>query len=276
VIKKLNETYPDLAVWLTSAREDATRLARKGVEEGFDLILCAGGDGTVNEAINGVAGTGVPLGIIPLGTGNGLAREIGLSTRPLKACEMLRGGIPRSVHLGKTDGASGERYFVLLAGAGIDSFTIDRLEAEHLKLKSSLGFLSYFWVGFLSLFRYPYPDLSFTVDGREFHGTSGAVAKASLLAGRLAIAPSIRLSDPFFSLCLIRPRGPFRYLLIAVTFLLSFGKIRIADYIRGKEIEIRSTIPLTYQVDGEICGTLPVKIRLAPNALTLLYPKETL
>lgn len=268
VIEKLKRIYPSLILWNTSGMGDATRLAQLGVGEGFDLILCAGGDGTINEVVNGMIGSNIPLGIIPLGTGNGLVREIGLSTSPLSACEALEDPDVKTISVGK----AGNRHFVLVAGAGIDSFTTEQIERHYFRLKRLIGPLSYFVIGFLCLFRYPYPTLSFTVDGQTYYGTSGAAAKANLMVGKIPIT-SIRLSEPDLCLCVIRGRGPIHYLAVAILFFITFGKVKIADYIVGKEIEIRSPLPLSYQVDGENCGALPLKIGVIPEALRLVYPK---
>jgi len=269
IIEKLQHLYGDLAQERTAGRGDATRLARKALKEGYQLVLCAGGDGTLNEVINGLAGETLPLGIIPLGTGNGLAREIGLSTQPLKACDQLAHCVERSISLGKV----GRRFFVLIAGAGIDSYTVEQVENHHQSLKKYTGLFSYFLIGLSSLFRYSFPILTFRVDGREFVGTSGTVAKGKLWVGPIPIAPAT-LGDPRLCLCLIRSQGPVHYLWIALSFLLSFGRIKEAEFIFGRDIEIDSLRPTSYHLDGEICGTLPVRIGTVPDALRLLFPKE--
>jgi diacylglycerol kinase (ATP) len=272
-VRRLNLACTDLDVRETSGKGDGVRLARAGVDQSYDMIFCAGGDGTVNEVINGMVGSGVPLGIIPLGTGNGFARELGLSTRPMSACEALRDPVVKTIPLGRVDSEEGGRHFALLAGAGIDSFTLERIDRKHSRLKRNVGFLSYFWAGLLSLFRYPYPSISFVVDGKEHRGSSGAVAKGRLWIGKFPVAP-VELSDPSLCLCLIEGTGAMRYLRIALFFLLSFGRIKTARYITGKTVEIRSAVSLPYQVDGEVCGILPVSVTVVPNALRVVYPKQ--
>lgn len=267
VLHHVQSVYPKTDIRLTAAKGEATRLARWGVEQAFDLIVCAGGDGTVNEVINGMALSTVPLGIIPLGTGNGLAREIGLSTRPLRAAAALENPRIRTIPLGQAN----DRYFSLIAGTGIDAFTMDQTDTLYPGMKRFLGVLSYFWVGLLAIFRYSSPSILFRVDGQTYRGTSGTVARGRLFLWRFPITP-LSLYDHKLCLCLVEGRGPLHYLWVAGAFLLSLGRLRRVRYIFGQAIEIDSEEPLSYEVDGEKGGRLPVRMRLVPDGLRLAHP----
>ncbi|MBI5746221.1 MAG: hypothetical protein HZA13_04395 [Nitrospirae bacterium] len=117
VVRRLKEIYPGLELVYTKGSGDATALSRQAVSDGYRTIIAAGGDGTINEAINGMAGSESILGIIPMGTGNALAREIGLSLNPVRAASMLANTTSKKIHLGIVNG----RYFIVGAGIGFDA-----------------------------------------------------------------------------------------------------------------------------------------------------------
>ena len=210
LIEHLKMLYPDLTVHVTVRAGDAERLARTLSSGSHDLILAAGGDGTYHEVINGMRDSSIPLGILPMGTGNSLVRELGLPTHPLRAASAIRNGVVRPVYLGLIDPAStaSERLFILMVGAGFDAEVIRRVGPS----QKRLGILAYAVAGIVELFRYGYPMITFRVDGKEFKGTSGIIAKARCYGGPFAIVPQVRLDRPELILCLLKGRGPFTYL----------------------------------------------------------------
>src|SRR5215475_10244636 len=128
IIHRLRRIFPNLETVSTGTRNDATGLTKEAAKKNYRLIACAGGDGTINEIVNGLAGKNTQLAILPTGTGNALAREVGLPMNPFKACDMIPELKPAAISLGRVDG----RYFVLLAGIGFDAFII-QLVSHRLK-----------------------------------------------------------------------------------------------------------------------------------------------
>ena len=265
VVRRLKEIYPGLELVYTKGPGDATALSRQAVSDGYRTIIAAGGDGTINEAVNGMAGSQSILGIIPMGTGNALAREIGLSLNPVRAASMLAHAITKRVHLGIANG----RYFIVGAGIGFDALMMARVDRKYKGLKRRLGVTPYIIAGIEELYLYNHPRIKFVIDGEEHTGEYGLIVKSN--AGRFRFAKSISLDDPSLLLCLFRnvKTIPFLRYWLSVLFGNPVKSEEIA-YIRGKEIYVSSDDPLPVHVDGEVIGKLPVKISLVENALNLL------
>ncbi len=265
VVNQLKETFPGLELAYTKGPGDATALSRQAVSDGYRTIIAAGGDGTINEAINGMAGSESILGIIPMGTGNALARELGLSLNPVRAASMLAHTIGKKIHLGIANG----RYFIVGAGIGFDALMMERVDRNYKGLKRGLGVIPYIMAGVQELYLYNHPRMKFVIDGEEHRGEYGLIVKSN--AGRFRFAKSISLDDPSLLLCLFRNVKTIPFLRYWFS-VLSGDPITSEEiaYIRGKEIYVSSDDPLPVHVDGEVIGKLPVKISLVENALTLL------
>ncbi|MBI3610820.1 MAG: diacylglycerol kinase family lipid kinase [Nitrospirae bacterium] len=263
LIEHLQTLYPDLTVHRTGRAGDAERLARQLASGPHDLILAAGGDGTYHEVINGMRDSSVPLGILPMGTGNSLVRELELPTDPLHAATAIRGGVVRPIYLGQCD----HRLFILMVGAGFDADIVRSVPPA----KKGMGMLAYMLAGIIALFRYSYPTMTFRVDGREMKGTSGIVAKARCYGGPFAIVPHVRLDRPELILCLFKGRGPLTYLKYTLGVIAGLHT-RMADveFHSGTTIDVESPVPL--QADGEAIGIGPARLTIVPMTLNLVYP----
>ena len=262
---------------------DVTRLAAVLSHGEHEALAVAGGDGTINDAVNGLLPkTGMPFGIIPLGTANVLAWEIGLAeASPLALAEALRFGQVRQVHLGRVF-ASGApsakeamtegRLFFLMAGAGFDAAVVDGVD---LALKRRVGKLAYIWEAVRQLFLNSFPCFDLEIDGRQEEAAGVVVAKARHYGGGYLCAAEADLADPSFQVCLFRRRGGISTLRYAVA--LARGTLpRLADFEthRGREIAITAPEGAPLQVDGDPAGRLPVRIRLAEEMLNLIYPMD--
>jgi YegS/Rv2252/BmrU family lipid kinase len=262
----------------TGARGDAERFAREAGAgmNGFaalDLLAIAGGDGTINEAVNGliaVAGpngqASLPLAIVPLGTANVLAREIGQSFSPSVAAQTAIGGAPRKIYLGQANG----RCFTIMAGAGFDAHVVANVSTT---LKLRIGKLAYVWEALRQLFRFPYQRYRVTVDGVAYDAASVVVAKGRLYAGPYVAAPDARLDRPEFQVCLFQRGGRWNAVRYAVA--LAMGVLpKLGDYriVTGREVRIDGPAGDPVQGDGDIIAHLPAEIRLAPVALSLMAP----
>lgn len=268
VINRLKEVFPGLELARTKGPGDATSYSRQAASDGYKTIISAGGDGTINETINGMAGSNSALGVIPMGTGNALAREIGLSLDPINASAMLAHSIVKRIHLGIANG----RYFIVGAGIGFDAMMMERVDKRYKGLKRSLGVVPYILAGIGTLYANSYPRIKFIIDGEEHIGEYGLVVKSN--AGRFRFAKSISLDDPSFMMCLFKDVKTVPFLRYWLSVLngdpINSEEIK---YIRGQEIYVESVAPIPVHVDGEGIGTTPIKISLYKDGLNLLFPK---
>lgn len=287
IIEDLRHTAERLEIVYTTAALDATRFIREKRAERWTLILCAGGDGTINEVINGLMEEGgpmplPPLGILPTGTGNGLAREIGLPLNPWKAYQALLYGAPRPISIGKVSlGTAGgdpsrrsfsdHRYFVLLAGAGFDGY-VSRWVERRGRLYRKLPKLSvYFLFCAAALFTYSYPMLRFSIDGKVYTGWVGVIAKARLVVGPFVFAPASNIQSPLFTLCILKSKGIPGVLRLLLELLLYRRPGGTVAYIEGKQIEVLERGG-EIQADGEPLGNRPALFTIADKRIELLYP----
>ncbi len=265
-LERLRGLVDDVVVMETELPGHATVLAREAVTRGADRVIAAGGDGTINEVANGLVETGVPLAILPLGTANVLAGEIGLPNRPDKAAECAVKGRAVSVHLGK----AGPRFFLLMVGVGFDAAVVHGVRDS---FKRRMGRLAYVWAGMQVLARGWPCSFRVTVDGREKQAACVVAANARRYAGRFVLAPNAGLTQPRLDLLLFH--GSTRRALVRYALGILLGRhIRYPDveYLSAQSLEIRGDGPRTVQVDGEPAGDLPLDVRIAPDVLQLVFP----
>src|ERR1041384_3289011 len=196
---------------LTRGPGDATEIAARAAGNGSSDVIVAGGDGTINEAIQGLAGTKARLGIIPRGTANVLARELKLPLDNEQATAIVARCNARRIHLGlAVEEATGtSRLFVLMAGIGLDASVVQR---THPRLKKRIG-KGAFWISGLShLADWKPSPFTLEIEGREYTATFAAIGKAAHYGGDLLITPGARLEEPEFEICIIETLNRFGYL----------------------------------------------------------------
>ena len=260
--------------WPTDEPHAATRLAREACESGADLVLACGGDGTINEIVNGLAGSQVTLGVLPAGTANVLALEAGLPLDPVEAARRLPDLEPHRLSLGRVccaGGPPGGRYFLLMAGAGVDAHIVYKL---HLGLKARLGIVAYFLAGAAEVWRRKTVFTVETGDAR-YECTFALAANCAEYGGRIRIACGAHLLDGPLEVVLFHTRSRFRYL-VYLGAVLAGALPRLADVtvLKATSLRLSAAAPLHVQVDGEYAGPLPATIEIVPEALTLLLPRE--
>lgn len=252
----------------TMGSGDAERAARSIAAGAFDLVIAAGGDGTVNEVANGLAGLNAPppIGLIPLGTANVLAAELGLAPTARAAAQAILAGKRRVIHPGLANG----RYFVLMASAGLDAEVVAGLDPA---FKRRVGRLAYVWESLVRAVRYDFPPLSILADGRRFEARMAVVCKGRCYGGPFVAARAARLDAPLFHLVLMERGGfinVFRY-----GVALALGRIdRLADVrvIPVRHAVITGIQDAPVQADGDLAARLPVEIGLAARTLELVGP----
>lgn len=256
---------------LTQGPGDATAIAARAARNGSADIVVAGGDGTINEALQGLAGTSARLAIIPRGTANVLARELGLPLDNQQAAAIAAQGKARRIYLGlainETTGES--RHFVLMAGIGLDASVVRRVQPS---LKKRIG-KGAFWISGLShLANWDPRPFNLELEGQEYSATFAAIGKAARYGGDLAITPGARLDQPEFEICIIQTTGRLRYLRL-LSQAMRNGMPRDTNEVRFvKTACVRAYGEAPVQVDGELIGHLPMRFEIAPHSLEIIVP----
>ena len=249
----------------------AAEIARSARAKGAATVIVAGGDGTINEAIKGLVSPGAEgeppaLAIIPLGTANVLANEIGLSTDPRQVAGAIAAGRVKRVCLGEANG----RVFTTMAGVGFDAQVVDGID---LAAKRRIGKGAYVLGAAGLLMRFAFPTYRITADGEVYGCASAIVAKGRFYAGRFVCAPAARLEEPSFQLCLFERPGRLAALRYAAA--LGLGVLpRLSGYriVTARELSIEGPEGDPVQGDGDIITRLPATLRVLPSALGLVVP----
>jgi diacylglycerol kinase (ATP) len=269
----------------TTAAGDARHLAETCDASRYAVIAVAGGDGTINEVVNGLAhrgDAGPAIAIVPLGTANVLAHELGLDFRAAAIARTMMSGRPLPMRPGAAicspmDGTVViPRCFSLMAGAGFDAKVVAGVSAP---LKRRLGRAAYFWRSLVETHRYRPVRYCVEVDGVRHEAASVIVTRGRLYAGPYVVAPNAALSDPSLHVCLFERWGRSHTLRFGLALLL--GRLpRAGGYrvVAGRDVRISvlsdagETRVQPVQIDGDDALTLPVSIAVASGAVRLLQP----
>ena len=263
-------------VVITQKPGDAEAAAREaGDGRMYDAVLVAGGDGTVNEVVNGLlsSGSALPLGLIPLGTQNVLAHELGLPSAAslTDTAAMLRRGKMRAIDIGR----AGDRYFALMAGFGFDAQVVREVLRP---VKDLLGPAAYAFATLGALARCHSSSLTLTLDDEEIRSEAYLVVianAASYAYGQIKLAPFAALDDGWLDVCVFE-KAPSRRFGFAGQLMAVLARRHLRDprvrYYRARRIKIDSDPPIQGQLDGETHGSSPLEITLLPQALSLFVP----
>lgn len=276
--RHLDEMAQQSVFKATTAPGDAQRFAASAVNEGFDEIVAAGGDGTVNEVLNGIAS--VPgglaqarLGVLPLGTVNVFARELNLPLRLEAAWSVIRRGRQITVDLGCVDFTEAEkaarRYFVQMAGIGLDARAV---ELVSWKLKTNAGPLAYVVSGFQALAE-KQPDLKLHVDGEAIGGQLILIGNGKFYGGPFQFFPNAVMNDGKLDADVF-PRISLSAVLPLLPGLLLRRKLsaKRVDMRRASSFAVSSEMSAAFELDGEWVGHLPATFSVVPKALRVVVP----
>ena len=259
----------------TTGPRTAGDLARLHIERGADLILAAGGDGTINEVAEGMLHSDAVLGILPGGTANVLAMEMKLGNRLERVAARLDELRPRRVPVGHVtcDGGRTSRHFLLMAGAGLDAHIVYHVNGA---LKARIGKFAYWAAGWSMLGR-KLPQIQVEACGERRECSFALVSKVRNYGGDFEIARSVTLFEDRFEVVLFEGRTSLPY----VKYFLGMALGRL-EGMKGVTVvrtpQVKLCCPgdprIYVQVDGEFAGNLPAEIRMVPDALTVLVPEE--
>jgi diacylglycerol kinase (ATP) len=262
---------PDWKIELlpTKCRGDAGRLAASLLDDPPDLLAVCGGDGTMMEVATSLPQPPFPVALLPAGTGNVLAHEIGIPTDPVNALPIaLRRRVSRVdlpiLHCG------GTYRFLLMAGIGFDAFVNSRVKPG---LKNRIGILAYYIGVLTDLLRYDFPEFRVRCEGREYSSSTCIVANARGYGGGLVLTPDASMTDGRLDLLILRRSTRFAFAEVALLAKLGISaRGRIAERIKSASVEIHGPKSIPVQVDGETVGWLPAKISLSGEMFPLVIP----
>jgi YegS/Rv2252/BmrU family lipid kinase len=264
----------EIAIELTSASGHATELARRAVRDGLEAVIACGGDGTVNEVANGLAGSTTALAVVRGGTANVWAKEIHAPKNPARALRLLAEGETRTIDLGRATWSAsggGERHFVCMAGVGFDAAIVRELAGG---LKRRFGAASYIMAGFRRALRYRAVDAELVADNetlscRLYWLTLGNTRN---YGGVLNLAHMAKADDAKLELLVLGRGGVLRFAWLAVQVLLKRHHRRPDIVYRSvSSVDVR-TAGLPVQIDGEYLGETPLRFAVAPGALRVIVP----
>lgn len=263
--------FPHAQGAFTKHAGHATQLAAQAVKDGYECIIVAGGDGTINETAKALVGTQTALGIVPKGSGNGLARELGIPLLYEEAWTALQKAQPVACDVGQANG----EYFFNLAGVGIEA-EIARQFAEYGK-NGARGKWPYFKLGAKAVFTYQPKTLRVRYNGKDEILTPLTLvfANGTQYGSNFKIAPRANLSDGLFDMVEVLPVSKFKLALAAPTFFSkTFRPVEVTRTQRTSEAVINYDGEIVYHLDGEPKVTQnELKISLLPKALRLLVPR---
>jgi diacylglycerol kinase (ATP) len=252
----------------TTRAGDAQAMARAASAGGASLVVAAGGDGTIAEVANGLAGSESRLGIIPLGTANVLANELGLNKSAREVAAALAFGRRRRLWPGRAVTNDGCRLFVQMLGVGFDAQVVHRLPPF---MKRHLGRSAYVAQSLRELARYRFQPLQLRLDGEDVRAFSAIVTKGRFYGGRFLLAPAAKCEEPGFSVALFEAGGRLPAMLYGAA--LPFDLLPKTPGVRlrrAAHVEFLGNTAVLAQADGDAAGLVPLCVTDAPNPIEVV------
>jgi len=275
ILSVLNDVFApagiDWEVDITHKSGDGVIAARQAADEGYDLIGAYGGDGSVSEVVSGLAEGGPPILLLPGGTGNALAADLGIPPGLAEAAALAVGeaGEVRRVDVGR----SGKLWFVLRLTTG---FEADMVSAATQEMKDRFGWLAYAFSGLMAISDAPMTTYRMTVDGAEVEceGLSALVANSAMVGvSSLRIAADVDVSDGLLDVVVVQ-RADLPGLIGSAADAAQGQQPRMMSRWRGKKIHVETTPRQAVLADGEDAGMTPVDVTVVPGAVGVLVPKR--
>ena len=265
--KALDHKLFDYTVKYTEAPHHATELTKNAIECKFDIVVAVGGDGTVNEVSKALVGTDVILGIVPSGSGNGLARHLNISVFPEKAIQIIN-----QLNVKKIDTAlANEQFFVNLAGIGFDALVAKKFEGQKRR-----GFFKYFEIAVWEYLRYQPTNFTMIVDGKTIKREALFIsfANSDQFGYNTSIAPQARIDDGFIDISIVK-KIPLWKTLFTATLLYSkqINRSKYVEVLKAKKVEVIQEQKFIH-LDGEpLKMSKNLVIKVNPSSLSVLVPE---
>jgi len=270
-IELLQSEECQLQVYETKAAEDATHYLLQ-LQEKFDVVVAAGGDGTVNEVINGLVNMqNVVLAVIPSGTTNVLAKELNLPNTPKALVDIILNGVEKSVYLGRLNG----RRFSMMVGIGYDAWTVNYVNLE---IKKRFGKLAYIISMFKQFWHYGKQQYLVNIDGKEVTASSMIITQGKYYAGSFLLSRQADLSRQTMQAITMATHNRAQFFLSCLA--LPFGLLEKAPYVQSvaaKDIKVSCVNQVdklnVLQMDGDNAGALPAHLVIEEQAISILVAK---
>ncbi len=267
-----NKARWDLEIYETTGREDLPDTVRDALSRGCNLIVVAGGDGTVSDVAEALVHMDVPMGILPVGTTNVIAKELWIPVVLQDACELLIG----EHRITNMDAMQVDNnYYFHTLSAGLASLMIRDTARKH---KRAFGTAAYIWTALMKLLGFQRKKFEVKIDGETHHfrASEVVVANSGLLARRpFRLGLDIRVNDGVLDICVIRAPNIFGALALIVTIATRLQKYdRNITYLKAREsVSIKTEEAVLLQADGEIIGETPVDCKVVPKAVKVIVPR---
>lgn len=279
VLRRTAGRLEGIEIRKTDGAGDARRLAARAVEEGFGRLVAAGGDGTLNDVLNGLAPdlARVELGLLPAGTGNDLARTLEIPTDPEEAVEVLLAGATRSLDAARLECAGGTRWFLNLSAGGFSGEVDPDLKAE---IKEAWGPLSYVRTAFEALSELEAYRVRLVLEPGtpeeeriRLAALNVAVANGRYVGGGLHVAPEAAPDDGLLDVVAIRAAPAGRLSLLAPRVVAGQHlDHELVLYRKVRALEVHSEPAMPFNADGEPVGETPVRYQVVPGAVRFVAP----
>ncbi len=263
--RSLREGDAVCEVFETTRPGEAQTQARQAARAGYDVVVAAGGDGTIHEVLNGVVGSSSALGVIPVGTENIFGKEFNVPFEVEAACRLIRSQTAQTLDVGLYRAAKAERYFLLMAGLGFDAQVVRDVSPE---FKQRLKSLAFFLTGFSTFARFQPMPVTITTEDRTLTANAWEVlvSNAKHFGWRVRISPTVSMDDGLFDVCVFTQSSRWGF---AVESLGSLAQRRVGG---SGVVTVQSAAPLPAQFDGEAVDThaTEVTFEVLPRALRVI------
>lgn len=263
----------DFQLFESKCPRHATEITKLAIEAGADTVIAVGGDGTIMEVIQGIAGTNVKLGIIPFGTGNMLALNLGISLDIERSINIVLSGNTRKIDIGRIN----NRYFAFMAGCGFDASIIEETSREK---KKRFGMFAYYIEGIRQAFRSRKASFKIVLDNKQtvkLRAISVIIANSANIIGNIfTLAPDSSIMDGYLDVIAISPKDAYDYIPTIWNIITKqpVNNVNRVKYYKAKSIEIKSKPVLLVQADGELIEKTPVKVEIIPSCIEVFSPEN--
>ncbi|MDF2234818.1 YegS/Rv2252/BmrU family lipid kinase [Albimonas sp. CAU 1670] len=266
VLDRLRAAGARCEVLTTTAAGDAARFARQTTLESADLLVVAGGDGTLNDTLQGVGPDTPPLGLIPLGTANVLAHELGIGREPeaIVACLMRRR--LRRVRLGVVN----ERRFMMMAGVGLDAQVVSQVRRA---TKNRFGKAAYVFEALRTVARWRCPGFRVSLGGAEREAATVVISNGKRYGGGFVLAPQADVATPSFHVTLFPPGSALSVALRAMAIPPGLARrLALVEGVEAETLEVLEPAGAPVQADGDVVARLPARFSFSPDPVRICAP----
>ncbi|NQT25454.1 diacylglycerol kinase family lipid kinase [candidate division KSB1 bacterium] len=257
----------ELSVYFTKGPGEVIPATEKAIEQGYEALIVAGGDGTTNEAINCLVNKDIPLGILPFGGSNVLVRELQIPMHPVEAAKRISEKRIRSIDLGRIGG----KHFSMMASCGYDAYAVSRTSR---KVKKIIHRYAYVWAGIKDFAGYRPTLITIILDDGKLieTGTFVVIGNTHFYGGSHQVTPFAEIDDGMLDVCVYKGKYQFGLARFALSVISQQHlNMRNVKYYRVRKVEMRAERPTLVQVDGDLLGELPMTAHVVPDALKVFY-----